>query len=53
MWFLLKVFFTVFLLKNPVALGHEDDVHTIQLTKDTFDSEVKDLNYFVMFFAPW
>lgn len=53
MWFLIKVLAGVFLLQNRVAFGHEDDVYNIKLTKETFDNEIKESNFFVMFFAPW
>lgn len=33
--------------------GHEDDIYTIELNKDNFDTEIKEKSYFVMFFAPW
>lgn len=46
-----KIFFVITLI--DLSLCHEEDVHTIQLTQDTFDNEIKANNFFVMFFAPW
>ncbi|XP_047349367.1 thioredoxin domain-containing protein 5 homolog [Vespa velutina] len=38
---------------SQVSSGHEDDMHTIQYTKETFLDEIKKKNSFVMFYAPW
>ncbi|GAB0094447.1 Thioredoxin domain-containing protein 5 homolog [Sergentomyia squamirostris] len=50
-------YFSALLLLASVLLQtvlcHEEDVHTIKLTSETFEKELKESNYFVMFFAPW
>lgn len=38
---------------SQVSSGHEDDMHTVQYTQETFLEEIKKKNSFVMFYAPW
>uniref|UniRef100_A0A1L8DU05 Putative thioredoxin/protein disulfide isomerase n=1 Tax=Nyssomyia neivai TaxID=330878 RepID=A0A1L8DU05_9DIPT len=47
--------FLLFLLASclSVSSGHDEFVHTIQLTSENFSKEIKESNFFVMFFAPW
>lgn len=40
------------LLYNVTA-AHEDDVHTVQYTDETFSTELPKKNHFIMFYAPW
>ncbi|KAK2578309.1 hypothetical protein KPH14_002584 [Odynerus spinipes] len=47
-----QICFFLFML-SQVSSGHEDDMHTVQYTKDTFLDEIKEKNNFVMFYAPW
>ncbi|XP_043489531.1 thioredoxin domain-containing protein 5 homolog [Polistes fuscatus] len=52
--FILKKQIWLFLfMLSQVSSGHEDDMHTIQYTKETFLDEIKKKNSFVMFYAPW
>uniref|UniRef100_A0A0C9RNX6 Txndc5_0 protein n=1 Tax=Fopius arisanus TaxID=64838 RepID=A0A0C9RNX6_9HYME len=46
------IFLGASLLYN-VAIAHEDDVHTVQYTKENFSTEVIKKNHFIMFYAPW
>lgn len=32
---------------------HDDDVHVIELNKETFSDAVSSNNNFIMFYAPW
>lgn len=32
---------------------HDNDIHTIQYTSESFSAEVPKKNHFIMFFAPW
>ncbi|XP_069692492.1 thioredoxin domain-containing protein 5 homolog isoform X2 [Periplaneta americana] len=36
-----------------LSSAHDNDIHTVQYTSDTFSTEVPKKNHFVMFFAPW
>lgn len=45
------VYFLLFVLSQ--VGGSEDDLHTVQYTKENFSSELKKKNHFVMFYAPW
>ncbi|XP_035741453.1 thioredoxin domain-containing protein 5 homolog [Vespa mandarinia] len=47
-----QIYLLLFML-SQVSSGHEDDMHTIQYTKETFLDEIKKKNSFVMFYAPW
>ncbi|XP_012263697.2 thioredoxin domain-containing protein 5 homolog [Athalia rosae] len=47
--YLIFVLFVTF----QTVIAHEDDVHTIQYTADTFPIEVAKKDHFVMFYAPW
>ena len=47
--------FSLFLVASSlaIAVAAEGESATIQLTKDTFDEELKSANFFVKFYAPW
>ncbi|XP_055587019.1 thioredoxin domain-containing protein 5 homolog [Uranotaenia lowii] len=35
------------------VVAHDEDTQSVLLTKDNFQAELDESNYFVMFFAPW
>ena len=35
------------------GIAHEEDVHTVQYTEDTFKDAIEKKNHFIMFYAPW
>lgn len=47
-----QICFFLFML-SQVSNGHEDDMYTVQYTKETFLDEIKEKNNFIMFYAPW
>lgn len=53
MVFLLKFLFVAVIFFVGKIDCHDDDVYTVELTKDTFVDAINANNYFVMFFAPW
>lgn len=48
----LTLFFAIFFTLQSV-LAHDDDVHTVQYSADTFPVELAKKDHFVMFYAPW
>ncbi|XP_076686826.1 thioredoxin domain-containing protein pretaporter [Andrena cerasifolii] len=46
------IFLIVFMLSQAKS-EEEDNLHTLQYTKENFSSEIDKKNHFVMFYAPW
>lgn len=49
--FIIKAFLLVSIISSVFC--HEDDVHVIELNKETFSDAVTTNNNFIMFYAPW
>lgn len=50
---LMKHIFLIVFMLSQVKSEEEDNLHTLQYTKDNFSSEIEKKNHFVMFYAPW